>query len=73
MTEHEATMLLNFVPNHTRISCSDEKVANWPTTAGRLGFPRCTRCALLRATKDEAYGESLTLHEIVVRLPEIEP
>ncbi|MFE1816458.1 hypothetical protein [Metapseudomonas otitidis] len=73
MDKHEAKTLLNFVPNHTRTSCSDENIANWHTTAGRDGYPRCTRCALLRASLDHEYGEDLNVSEIRVRLPEIEP
>ena len=40
-------------PMHSRTSCSDENIANAYTTPGRGNYPRCNRCALLRAKEDD--------------------
>jgi hypothetical protein len=57
---------------HSRNSCSDEKPVNWYTTMGRGGYPRCKRCALLKAYEDTEFLESLTVSRTVeyhVQLP----
>jgi hypothetical protein len=60
--------LLDAKPEHLRTSCSDDRPGNWYTTAGRGGYPRCTRCALLKAYVDEDFAETLTL-DFEVRMP----
>lgn len=47
-------LLVEILPllEHNRTSCSDENVANFYTTAGRGGYPRCPRCAVLKAIED---------------------
>lgn len=72
MKQSEAKTLLKFVPKHSRASCSDDNVANGFTTAGRGGYPRCTRCALLRAVESLGYAKTLSVETIDVKLPEIE-
>lgn len=72
MNRDEAKRLLEFVPDHQRTSCSDDKIANGYTTPGRRGHPRCNRCALLKAAQSDEYAAGLRLDEIIVRLPEVE-
>jgi hypothetical protein len=72
MKQSEAKMLLKFVPNHTRTSCSDENVANSYTTVGRGGYPRCNRCALLKAVESLGYAKSLSVEHIDIKLPVLE-
>ena len=61
MNTIEATELLKHVPKHSRTSCSDDHLANGYTTMGRGGYPRCVRCALMRAADNIAYADHLTL------------
>lgn len=72
MKQSEAKTLLKFVPEHSRTSCSDDNVANSYTTAGRGGYPRCARCALLKAVESLGYAKNLKVATIDVKLPEIE-
>lgn len=72
MKQSDAKTLLKFVPEHSRTSCSDDNIANSYTTAGRGGYPRCTRCALLKAIESLGYAKTLTTETIQVKLPEIE-
>lgn len=60
--------LLDRLPEHQRTSCSDDRPGNWHTTAGRGGYPRCTRCALLKAYVDDSFAETLVL-DFEVRMP----
>lgn len=69
MRQSDAKTLLKFVPEHNRTSCSDENVQNGYTTAGRGGYPRCTRCALLRAVESLGYAKILEVESINVKLP----
>lgn len=70
MNSQYAKALLHFVPEHERTSCSDENVRNAYTTPGRAGYPRCTRCALLKASESESYADMLELEMVRVKLPE---
>lgn len=72
MKQTDAKILLKFVPEHNRTSCSDDNVSNGYTTAGRGGYPRCTRCALLKAIESLGYSKTLSVATIDVKLPEIE-
>jgi len=60
--------LLKQVPEHGRTSCSDDRPGNWYTTPGRGGYPRCTRCALLKGYVDDDFAKTLTL-DVQVRMP----
>jgi len=62
--------LLAAKPEHERTSCSDDRPVNWYTTPGRGGYPRCNRCALLKAMVDEEFSATLTLDFNVTMPPE---
>lgn len=60
--------LVELEPEHGRTSCSDDRPVNWYTTPGRGGWPRCTRCALLKAMTDEDFASTLKVR-VEVQLP----
>lgn len=56
MNKKTANSLLAIESEHGRTSCSDTHPINWYTTEGRGNYPRCTRCALLKAKSDPNFA-----------------
>lgn len=56
-------LLLKFIPNHERTSCSDEQ----PRNAGRA---RCSRCVLLALKRAPEMAEDYRFEFSIMRKPE---
>ena len=73
MTKEEIEKVIIHVPEHSRNNCSDDGMVNAYTTTSHGLIPRCNRCALLQALKDERYAEKIKVHvvtEVTVYFPD---
>ncbi len=70
MSSDEAKFLAeHFVTEHSRTSCDDQDPNNWHSTQGRGDYPRCERCALLKAIEDPDFAKQVRLLHIEIKVP----